>query len=54
MSETSVHSERVKAAFQQVPAAVAISVTNSAVMTAALVRVEHLRGSYVWFACIVP
>ncbi len=52
-TETEIRIERIKAVFQQAPAAVLVTVVNSTLMTAVLVTAEHDRRAYAWLAAVL-
>lgn len=52
-NEAEVTSERVRAAFEQIPVAALVTLANAALMTAVLMATEPARGIYAWLAVAV-
>ena len=51
--EAAVRTERVRSAFEQIPAAAAVTVVNAVLMAAVLVAAEQDRRAYAWLAAVV-
>src|SRR5215218_11461166 len=51
--EAAVRIERVRSAFEQIPAAAAVTVVNAGLMAAVLVAAEQDRRAYAWIAVVM-